>query len=102
MTTQSRIMRTYEVTIGGRTEAVNLSYELNERLEAVTRDGNIVPAVSEQASIEVMKRLRKLAERDRTRFGRDELTDGADVRLLKARFVEVPLDESGNPIPRNA
>lgn len=104
---QARIMRTYEVTLKTEagavvgTETVNLSYEVNEALDALDRDGTIVPATSIQASIEVMKRLRKLAERNRTAVTAAQIDEADwDVRLARFRFVQVPLDESGRPIPQ--
>lgn len=101
---QARIMRTYEVSfadgLGAMVETVNLSYELNDDLDAVDRDGNVVTATSQAASIEVMKRLRKLAERERTNVT-TALIDSVTptIRVARTRFVQVPLDESGQPIP---
>lgn len=105
---QARIMRTYEVTLSNDTgvlavETVNLSYELNDELDAVDRHGTIVEAVSQAASIEVMKRLRKLAERCQTDVSTEQVDSAKpDIRMARSRFVHVPLDESGQPIPRQS
>lgn len=102
---QDRIMRTYEVHLSdGSTETVNLSYEINDRLDAIDRDGRVVPAVSIQARIEVMKRLRKLAARGSTQItpGQVETEDWDDIRMVRSSFVHVPLDESGRPIPHHS
>jgi hypothetical protein len=107
--TQSRIMRTYEVTLidpdapitGSVTELVNLSYELDDAMNAVDRDGEVVDARSIRAKIEVMKRLRKLAERQRCEVTPELIDEGGwSVNLLRTRYVEVPVDGSGRPIPR--
>lgn len=105
---QARIMRTYEVTLRNdagvlAVETVNLSYELNEDLEAIDRDGTVVEAVSQRASIEVMKRLRKLAERCQTDVSTEQVdTARPDIRMARTRFVQVPLDAAGNPIPNQS
>lgn len=99
---QDRIMRTYEVHLDGATETVNLSYELNDRLDAVDSDGRVVPAASIAASIEVMKRLRKLAAVGRTSVTGEQIeTADWDVRMVRSCFVRVPVDESGRPIARH-
>lgn len=102
---QDRIMRTYEVTLTSPdadtvVELVNLSYELNDGLDAVDGRGRPVEAQSITARIEVMKRLRKLAEREATIVptGLIETADW-DIRMVRQAFVKVPVDAAGTPIP---
>jgi hypothetical protein len=102
---QDRIMRTYEVTLTSEdadttVELVNLSYELNEDLDPVNGRGEPVEAQSVAARIEVMKRLRKLAEREATLVttGLIETADW-DIRMVRQAFVKVPVDAAGTPIP---
>jgi hypothetical protein len=102
---QDRIMRTYEVTLTSpdadtTVELVNLSYELNEQLDAVNGQGAVVTATSVAASVEVMKRLRKLAEREATLVSAGLIdTAACDLRMVRQAFVKVPVDETGVPIP---
>jgi hypothetical protein len=98
---QHRIMRTYEVHLSdGACEAVNLSYQLNDHLDAISDDGRVVPPESIQARIEVMKRLRKLAERGRSSVTPQQIesTDWC-IEMVRTSFVEVALDDEGHPIP---
>ena len=101
-------MRTYEVTLTSDdadtvVELVNLSYELNEQLDPVNSNGEPISALSVAARIEVMKRLRKLAEREATLVstGLIETADW-DIRMVRQAFVKVPLDETGTPIPHRS
>lgn len=102
---QDRLMRTYEVCLTSpdfptAVELVNLSYELNDGLEPVNRGGTVVEAQSITARIEVMRRLRKLAERAATLVPTDLIENADwDIRLVRTAFVKVPVDESGAPIP---
>jgi D-arabinose 1-dehydrogenase-like Zn-dependent alcohol dehydrogenase len=102
---QDRIMRTYEVTLTSEdadtaVELVNLSYELNEQLDAVNGQGTVVTATSIAARIEVLKRLRKLAEREATLVTTDLLENAdCDIRMVRQAFVKVPVDAAGVPIP---
>lgn len=105
-TTQRRIMRTYEVTLTApdqpdRSARLNLSYELNDELDAVDWDGTIVMPTSIQAKIEVMKRLRKLAARHATTVTPADIDETDwDIRLSRSTFIDVPLDDNGRPIPK--
>lgn len=102
---QDRLMRTYEVrlTAGDAApviERVNLSYELNEDLEPLANDGTTIDAMSVTARIEVMKRLRKLAERAATHVTTETIdTSDWDIAIVRSSFVKVPLDDAGAPIP---
>jgi hypothetical protein len=102
---QDRIMRTYEVTLtseddGTTVELVNLSYELNEQLDAINSQGAVITATSIAARIEVLKRLRKLAEREATLVSTDLLENAdCDIRMVRQAFVKVPVDAAGTPIP---
>lgn len=105
--TQTRIMRTYRVELAPiegdspPVEAeVNLSYEVDD-LDAVDSNGQVVEPLSLQAKIEAIRRLRKLAETQRTRVSVADIDrSDFDVQLLRQRFVTVELDENGRPIPR--
>lgn len=104
-THQNRVMHTYEVSLTSpdlptAVELVNLSYELNDQLEPVDRNGTVIPAASIAARIEVMKRLRKLATREAATVSATAIdTTDWDIRLVRTAFVKVPLDETGAPIP---
>lgn len=102
---QHRIMHTYEVTVGdtGLPETVNLSYELNDELEPINNSGEVVTPMSVDARIEVSKRLRKLAAKGRTAATVEQVEQSPALpRLVRTSFVEVRLDESGRPIPRQS
>lgn len=105
MNTQDRLMRTYEVRLTTPdttpvVERVNLSYKLNEQLEPVANDGTTVDAMSITARIEVMRRLRKLAERSVTHVTTDAIDDRDwDITVVRSAFVKVPVDEAGVPVP---
>lgn len=102
---QDRLMRTYEVRLTAPdaapvVERVNLSYLLNDQLDAVDNNGTVVDATSLTARIEVMKRLRKLAQRAATHVTTDAIDERDwDIALVRSAFVKVPLDETGTPIP---
>ena len=105
-TTQNRLMRTYEVRLTAPNEdpiveRVNLSYKLNDDLDAVDADGTPVDAMSVPARIEVMKRLRRLAQRSVTHVKPNEIEERDwDVSMVRATFVQVAVDQTGRPIPR--
>jgi hypothetical protein len=105
---QDRLMRTYEVCLTSEDadtaiELVNLSYEVNEQLEPVDGRGEPIDAMSIRARIEVMKRLRKLAEREATTISPDTVASADwDIRLVRSAFVKVPLDDAGAPIPHRS
>lgn len=105
---QDRLMRTYEVRLTAPdaapvVERVNLSYELNDQLEPVANDGSTIEAMSVAARIEVMKRLRKLAERAATHVTTDAIdTRDWDIAIVRSSFVKVPLDDAGAPIPHRS
>lgn len=101
---QDRLMHTYEVRVtspnASAVELVNLSYQLNDDLEPVNGSGARVTPMSVAARIEVLKRLRKLAEREATPVSLDLIDEGDwDMRLVRSAFVKVPVDQAGIPIP---
>lgn len=106
--TQHRVMHTYEVRLSTPdldpvTERVNLSYLVNEGLDAVDDDGAVVTPLSIAAKIEVMKRLRRLAAREATTATTAHIDQSDwDIRLTRTSFVTVPVDESGRPIPHRS
>lgn len=110
-TIQRRIQRRYEVTFSDETTgdtlhtvAVNLSYELNEALDAVALDGSVIEPTGTAALLEAVRRIRRLARKEPSKFTitPDEIDDlDWGLRLVGQRMVDVPLGPNGRPIPRH-
>lgn len=106
---QRRVQRTYEVALlelgtgeVKATERVNLSYVLDGDSNALNLDGDIVEAVSAAAHVEAARRLEKLAKMGETHVTPEQMEalDWDVTGPVRQRFVEVPCDETGRPIPR--
>jgi hypothetical protein len=102
MSTQTRLMRTYRVTLTNSETVVgqadvNLSFTVDAAGNPIDDQGREITDL--KAYVELQGRLRRLAGRKQVPVTHAEL-DACDwqVKVVRARLVKIETDETGRPV----